>query len=149
MSNKKRFSHRRISPILSLLMDRFNHDEIRGAQETVTTALLNRTLSAIISGFPPRIYAIERPDGVWDLLSGQAFLSAVYQYFTDQVAAPTTSDEHLSAFHGKRFSELHASDKRTLLNTAVELFYCDAPHKDDVQAMAFRAAIRDSQLLNQ
>jgi hypothetical protein len=98
------------------------------------------SITALFYGMSPRVFAIEQPNTCYEILTGNVFLAAIYQFLSSNKSYPLTGE--LKQFQGMRFSELSVRDKRHFYKQTVDMTFLVSFRGNEGLDPAFRDMVK-------
>jgi hypothetical protein len=135
---------RTTTPYLSLLKDRFEHNEIvftsMISDETISKAILT-----VYHDLSPRIFAVEYLDGTLEIISGEHLVHAMCIYMSRNTPCPATIV--LDEFKSKSFVALPAYLQRKLRDSSFSMTIFERIKNNADEEKIFRDAVNLSTTL--
>jgi hypothetical protein len=135
------FTMNTFNPELSILKEDFD-SIILISDEVVSKDYMSSAINAAYHDLLPRFFAIEKPTGGWEMLSGNRTLNAIRHYLISGETYP--EDGMIEDIRGKKFNELSRITKRKLVSKTIPIdmlvLFSGNKGKED----AFRAFVKEA-----
>lgn len=135
---------RNTTPRLSLLKDRFEHNEIVFTS-LISSKTISKAIFTVYHDLSPRIFAVESLDGTLEIISGEQFIHSLCMYLCR--VSPCLDTISLEEFKGKSFISLPPYLQRQLTESSFSMSTFERTKTNADEEKIFRDAVKLSTTL--
>jgi hypothetical protein len=112
-----------ISPIVSLIVERYKRNEIEFCDDfTPTEKDIEDSINLLFYKQNIAVFTLETDTCTWNVTTGYKFIKSILTFVNNTIAYPKNG--FLEEFCGKTFSEIHRSLQRRINSTEVPMCLC-------------------------